>query len=216
VHTSLVTDDLPRDDLFAATPETAARLSGVTVGQLEYWRRIGLVEPAVVRRLSPRNEVRLYDFAGLVELRVVAALRARLSLQHIREVIGRLRGSYDRPLAELRFAVQGRQLYFQHLDGSWEGGKRPGQLVIAEVIMLDAVRADLRRAAAQHEREPGRIVRRRRVLASKPTFAGTRVPVSAVRAFLDRGASDEQIIAAYPQLTRADVAAVRADHTVAG
>jgi DNA-binding transcriptional MerR regulator len=120
-----VTDDLPRDDLFAATPQTAARLAGVTVRQLDYWRRIGLIEPAVARRLSPRNEVRLYDFTGLVELRIVAALRARLSLQHIREVVSRLRGSYDHPLSELRFAVQGRQLYFQHPDGSWEGGKRP-------------------------------------------------------------------------------------------
>jgi uncharacterized protein (DUF433 family) len=211
-----VTDDLPRDDLLAATPETAARLAGVGVGQLDYWRRIGLVEPAVVRRLSPRNEVRLYDFAGLVELRVVAALRARLSLQHIREVIARLRASYDRPLSELRFAVQGRQLYFQHVDGSWEGGKRPGQLVIAEIIMLEEVRADLRRAAAQHHRESGRIVQRRRVLASKPIFAGTRVPVSAVLAFLERGASDEQILAAYPQLTNADIAAVRADHAAVG
>jgi uncharacterized protein (DUF433 family) len=141
----LVTDDLPRDDLFAATPQTAARLAGVTVRQLDYWRRVGLVEPAVVRRLSPRNEVRL-----------------------------------------------------------------------SEIIMLEEVRADLRRAAAQPDRTPGRIVKRRRVLASKPTFAGTRVPVSAVRAFLDRGASEEQILAAYPQLTEADIVAVRADRAVAG
>lgn len=211
-----VTNDLPRDDLFVATPESAARLAGVTVRQLDYWRRIGLVEPAVARRLSPRNEVRLYDFAGLVELRVVAALRARLSLQHIREVVSRLRAGYDRPLSELRFAVRGEQLYFQHSDGTWEGGKQPGQIVIAEVIMLEEVRADLRRATAEHSREPGRIVRRRRVLASKPTLAGTRVPVSAVVAFLHRGASDEQILAAYPLLTEADIAAVRAEHTSTG
>ena len=87
MHTEAV-DDLPRDDLFAATPESAARLAGVTLRQLNYWRQIGLIEPAVARRMSPRNEVRLYDFTGLVELRVVAALRARLSLQHIREVSG--------------------------------------------------------------------------------------------------------------------------------
>jgi uncharacterized protein (DUF433 family) len=211
-----VDDDLLQDDRFAATPETAARLAGVTLRQLDYWREIGLIEPAIMRRMSPRNEVRLYDFTGLVELRIVAALRARLSLQHIGEVIGRLRASYDRPLSELRFAIQGRQLYFQHPDGSWEGGKRPGQLVVAEVIMLNEVRADLRHAAAQQQREPGRVVKRRRVLSSKPTFAGTRVPVSAVRAFLDRGASDEEILAAYPQLTTADIAVVRDDRAVAG
>jgi uncharacterized protein (DUF433 family) len=208
LHTEMV-DDLPRDDLLAATPEVAARLAGATVRQINYWREIRLIEPAVVRRLSARNEVRLYDFTGLVELRIVAALRSRLSLQHIREVINRLRTSYDRPLTELRFAVQGRNLYFQHPDGTWEGGKRPGQIVLAEVIMLDAVRADLRRAAAEHSREPGRVVRRRRVHASKPTFAGTRIPVSAIEAFLQDGASDQDILTAYPQLTAADVAVVR-------
>ena len=120
-------DDLRRDDLLAATPEMAARLAGVTVRQVNYWRQIGLIEPAVARRISVRNEVRLYDFTGLVEVRIVAALRNRLSLQHICQVINRLRASYDRPLTELRFAVQGRNLYFQHPDGTWEGGNQPAR-----------------------------------------------------------------------------------------
>jgi uncharacterized protein (DUF433 family) len=215
LHTGAV-DDLLRDDLLAATPEIAARLAGVTVRQVNYWRDIGLIEPAVARRISARNEVRLYDFAGLVELRIVGALRNRLSLQHIRQVINRLRASYDRPLTELRFAVQDRNLYFQHPDGTWEGGRRPGQIVLAEVIMLEEVRADLRRAAAERSREPGRVVKRRRVHGSKPTFAGTRIPVSAVEAFLQEGASDEDVLAAYPELTAADIAVVRDGHPAAG
>jgi DNA-binding transcriptional MerR regulator len=116
VHTDAV-DDLPRDELLAATPEIAARLAGVTVRQVNYWREIGLVEPAVTRRLSARNEVRLYDFTGLVEF--------------------------------------------------------------------------------------------------KPTFAGTGIPVSALEAFLLAGASDEDILAAYPQLTAADIAVVRDGHSAA-
>jgi DNA-binding transcriptional MerR regulator len=215
LHTEIV-DDLPQDDLLAATPEIAARLAGVTVRQINYWREIRLIEPAVVRRISTRNEVRLYDFAGLVELRIVAALRRKLSLQHIREVINRLRASYDRPLTELRFAVQGHHLYFQHPDGTWEGGKRPGQIVLAEVIMLEEVRADVRRTAADHNREPGRVVKRRRVHASKPTFAGTRIPVSAVEAFLHDGASGDDLLAASPQLPAADIAGVRSGRAVAG
>lgn len=215
MHTGLV-DALPPDDLLAATPDTAARLAGVTVRQLNYWRQIGLVEPAIVRRISARNEVRLYDFTGLVELRIVAALRAKLSLQHIRQVIDRLRAGYDRPLTELRFAIQGRSLYFQHPDGSWEGGQLPGQIVIAEVILLEEVRADVRRTAAERNREPGSVVRRRRVHASKPTFAGTRIPVSAVEAFIADGASDEDIIEAYPQLTGVDIATVRAGRVATG
>lgn len=208
--------DFPPDELLAATPNTAAHLTGVTVRQLNYWREIGLITPAVVQRISVRNEVRLYDFTGLVELRIVGALRTRLSLQHIREVIDRLRSSYDRPLTELRFAVQGRNLYFQHPDGTWEGGQRPGQLVLAEVIMLDEVRAEVRRAAAQSRREPGRVVKRRRIHSSRPTFAGTRIPVSAVQAFVRDGASDAEIMGAYPQLTPDDIAVVRAGRAEIG
>ena len=44
VHTEAV-DDLPRDDLLAATPEIAARLAGVTVRQVNYWREIGSSSP---------------------------------------------------------------------------------------------------------------------------------------------------------------------------
>jgi uncharacterized protein (DUF433 family) len=215
LHTGCVAD-LPPDDLLAATPKTAARLAGVTLRQLDYWREIGLIEPAVARRISPRNEVRLYDFTGLVELRIVGALRARLSLQHIRQVIDRLRAGYDRPLSELRFAVQDRNLYFQHPDGTWEGGKQPGQIVLAEVIMLEEVRADLRRAAGERRREAGLVVSRRRVHGSRPTFAGTRIPVSSVEAFVADGASDEEILAAYPQLTAGDVAVVREGRAVTG
>ena len=81
--------------------------------------------------------------------------------------------------------------------------------------MLEEVRADLRRAAAERSREPGRVVKRRRVHGSKPTFAGTRIPVSAVEAFLEEGASDQDILAAYPELTAADIAVVRDGHPAA-
>jgi uncharacterized protein (DUF433 family) len=81
--------------------------------------------------------------------------------------------------------------------------------------MLEEVRADLRRAATERNREPGRVVKRCRVNASKPTFAGTRIPVSAVAAFLQEGASDDDVLAAYPQLTAADVAVVRDGRAVA-
>ena len=60
------------------------------------------------------------------------------------------------------------------------------------------------------------MVKRRRVHGSKPTFTGTRIPVSAVDAFLQDGASDEDILAAYPQLPAADIAVVRDGHPAAG
>jgi uncharacterized protein (DUF433 family) len=140
----------------------------------------------------------------------VATLRQQLSLQHIRAVIDRVRAEYDQPLTELRLAVDRGRLYFRHPDGSWEDGKNPGHLVMARILMLDKVRADLRNAAAGQALDVGHIERRRKVLGSKPILAGTRIPVTAVGAYLERGASDAEIIAEYPQLTTADIDAVRA------
>ena len=51
--------------------------------------------------------------------------------------------------------------------------------------------------------------RRRGVLGSKAVFAGTRVPVAAVEAYLERGLPDERILEAFPELTREDVEAAR-------
>lgn len=45
----------------------------------------------------------------------------------------------------------------------------------------------------------------RKVLGHKPVFAGTRVPVSAVLPYLKRGLLDEEILEAFPQLTKADI-----------
>lgn len=39
------------------------------------------------------------------------------------------------------------------------------------------------------------------VLGGEPTFRGTRIPVNLVASLLQEGATDEQIIEAYPRLT---------------
>jgi DNA-binding transcriptional MerR regulator len=76
----------------AATPARAAAVAGASIRQVEYWRKTGLVTPVLARRLSEQNEVRLYNFTDLIELRVVGELRKRgLSLQHIRAVVRHLR-----------------------------------------------------------------------------------------------------------------------------
>jgi len=74
---------------------------------------------------------------------VVATLRTEreMSLQHIRRVVGHLRSrGYEEPLRELRFATLGREIYFQHPDGSWEGDLRPDQIVLVKTIRLEPLR----------------------------------------------------------------------------
>lgn len=201
------------DDLVAVTPARAAAIAQATERQVDYWARTGVAGPSLVREISPRNRVRLYDLSDLVELYVVAQLlRQGVALPQVRAVLTHLRQveGYAHPLRELRFATAGRDVYFQREDGTWSGGLVPGQVIFPQVLPLEEVRRYARAAATRREHEDrGRITSRRGVHAARPVLAGTRAPVSAVRAYLDRGYDDAQILAAYPQLSPLDIEAVR-------
>jgi uncharacterized protein (DUF433 family) len=170
------------------------------------------VQPSIKQRLSDRNAVRLYAFDDLVELLVAAALLDAGRPPHqIRRVVEHLRSrSYDAPLRELRFAVSGGHIYFQHPDGSWEGDQAPDQVVLQQVLDLEAIKARIRRSV-RPSREPaaGHVERRRGVFGGKPVFVGTRVPVAAVEPYLARGLPDERILEAFPDLTREDLESAR-------
>jgi uncharacterized protein (DUF433 family) len=200
-------------ELLAVPEDKAAALANVSRRQLHYWDEIGLVGPSVRRSFGPRTNVRLYGFAELVELLVAAELRRVPGIQprHIRRVVDHLRSrGYDRPLQQLVFAVAGNEIYFQHPDGTWEGGRRPDQIVFHQVI-VDLARVQARIAGAT-ERAPeahGTVERRRKALGSKPVFAGTRVPVEKVQRYLEQGFDDARILDAFPDLTAADVEAAR-------
>jgi uncharacterized protein (DUF433 family)/DNA-binding transcriptional MerR regulator len=202
-----------RPEEIAVPAAVAAQVAGLSRRQVDYWHSTGLVTAGISRRVHDRHEVRLYRFEDLVQLRAVAALRqGGVSLQHIRAVVAYLRVHYAAPLRELRFALIGEEVYFQHPDGTWEGDQAPGQTVLEHVLPLGGIRDELITRLTGGSRSPdqvGSVSRRRGVRGSRPTFAGTRIPVSSVQAFVDRGYPDERILAAYPQLSPADIGLVR-------
>jgi len=200
------------DEQVAVSERHASRLAGLSVRRLRAWAGDELIQPSIQRQLSDRNTVRLYTFGDLIELLVAAALvDAGRSTQQIRRVVEHLRHrDYLAPLRELRFAVSGDQIYFQHPDGSWEGDRAPDQIVLWEILDLQAIKARIHQSVRQ-ERTPlaGHIERRRGVMGRKPVFAGTRVPVAAVAAYLDRGLPNDRILEAFPELTPEDLEAAR-------
>jgi DNA-binding transcriptional MerR regulator len=201
------------DDTLIAFTETAAmRLVHVSQRQLRYWAETNLVRPSIVASIGPRTKPRLYAFDDLLALLVAAQLRERFSLQHVRRVVTYLgRKGYRHPLSELRFAIEGDQIFFQHTDGSWEGDRRPGQVVLSHVIELEPLRQRIRdTAAAPRERSlRGSTEQRRKVLGSKRVFSGTRTPVEALFPYLKRRYTTEQILEAFPHLSREDVTVAR-------
>jgi DNA-binding transcriptional MerR regulator len=203
-----------------AFPDTRAReLAGVSMRRLRYWEQVGLVVPSITRRLSPHHTVRLYSYRDLLALLVVAELRTErdMSLQRIRRVVEHLHSrGYQEPLSELRFATIGPEIYFQHPDGSWEGHLRPDQIVFVQVIMLDALRLRIQKAAARADDDLGRIDKHRGVHASSPVFAGTRIRLSTVHDYLRHGYDTNAIIEAFPGLTGEDVDEARRLLTATG
>jgi uncharacterized protein (DUF433 family) len=198
-----------RDRLIALPAEAAAELAHVSVRRLRYWDQTELVIPSIKRSFGPRSNVRLYAFNDLVNLLVVSALLdSGFSLRHVRRVVSYLRRKhgYEAPLRELRFAIAGNEIFFQHRDGTWEGDRSPDQLVLHYVLPLQEIRARIRGAVERKSDDSGRVVRRRKVMGRKPVFAGTRIPVSAVVEYLERGYTAKQIMEEFPILTEADIA----------
>jgi uncharacterized protein (DUF433 family)/DNA-binding transcriptional MerR regulator len=201
----------PDERLLAVPRNVAARLAGVSLRRVDYWAETGLVAPSIDRTLGSGKRVRLYGFVDLLALMVAAELRSRgVSLQHVRQVVVHLldRG-YEQPLTEVRFATVGKRVYFQHPNGEWESGVHPDQLVFHHVLDLEPIRRRITDGVGRDQQLAGRVERRRGVHGSAPVFAGTRVPVDTVRRYLTAGRSVDDVLEAFPVLSRADVETVR-------
>jgi uncharacterized protein (DUF433 family) len=187
----------------------AAEIAAISRQRLRYWEKTDLVKPDVVRKISPHNVVRLYSLPRLVELVATSELRHQgVSLQHIRRIISYLqRQGYESPLREVRFALSGKRVLFQHDDGTWEDSSRPYQGVMWQVIDLEAIRSRVQGRLQRGGAHAGVIEKRRKVQASKPVFRGTRVPVEVVRGYLEAGKTTAEILDAFPSLTAKDVEA---------
>jgi uncharacterized protein (DUF433 family) len=203
------------DERTSLPDKRAAEIAAISRQRLRYWEKTDLIIPDVERVISPRNVVRLYSLPRVAELVVASELRRQgVSLQHIRRIITHLREQgYEAPLREVRFALSGDRVLFQHTDGSWEDSRQPFQGVMWQVIDLEEIRARIRRRLSRSSSDAGVIETRRKVQASKPVFRGTRVPVEAVEGYLKAGKGIGEIMEAFPSLTEEDIEATRAQLT---
>ncbi|HKN98438.1 MAG TPA: DUF433 domain-containing protein [Pseudonocardiaceae bacterium] len=202
--------------LLAVTRDTAAKIARLSLRQVDYWAKTDLVPASIDGAVSASRRIHLYSFLDLLALSVAAELKQRgVSLQHIRQIVRHLKSrGYDRPLTQLAYATIGKQVYFQLEDGTWEGGLRPDQIVLHEVLNLRPIRDRITEGVHRDRAQVGRTERRRGALGSKPVLAGTRIPVDTVRRYLQAGRSEAEVLAAYPDLTEADLEVVRRDMAV--
>lgn len=112
----------------------AARLSGCTHAQLEYWERCGLV----VRRSGEGGP---YAFRDLVALRMVRSLLdAGLPLVRIRRAVSELLQAGE-DVAGLRMVTDGENVWACRDDGQILDALRHGQLAL--FVAVDRMAADV-------------------------------------------------------------------------
>jgi uncharacterized protein (DUF433 family) len=185
----------------------AARLSGVSKRQLSYWFRSGFFVPAHVEEGRAAFS-RIYSFRDIVALKVLNMLRNhfRVSLQHLREVKEKLN----------HLEWTGVRLYVVKGGVVWMDPEtaRPQEILsgqyIVPIILDDVIsntRNDLEKIAGRDEKTIGKIDRSRYINHNAPVISGTRIRVSAIKAFYDAGYSIAQIIEEYPDLTEDDIQA---------
>ncbi|WAC48083.1 DUF433 domain-containing protein [Asticcacaulis sp. SL142] len=196
----------------AYSVEQVSRLTHLSPARLAEWDRAGFFPPEFAEDNRRLPYSRIYSFSDVVGLKTLQILRDKwkVPMLHLREVADQLAAVCEKPWSELRLAVLKNEVLV--LDDLGQGeAVLNGQKALIE---LDSVIDDLHRDIASMRKRPsgseGKLERSKYVLHNAQRIAGTRIPVSAVIQYLKSGATDEEIIEAYPDLTSEDIATVRA------
>jgi uncharacterized protein (DUF433 family) len=195
----------------AFSEEQTQRLTGVTVAQLRYWDRTNFFTPSLADENRRRPYGRVYSFQDLVCLKILNTLRneARVSLPHLREVKDKLAHLGDDMWARTTLYVLNRKVVFDNPDTRQREEIVSGQGVLQ--IPLQVVQSNMERAVKElwkrDKATVGKIQRTPGIASNKPVVAGTRIPVSAIKAFREAGYTIEQIREQYPVLTDVDIRA---------
>ena len=194
----------------AFTEEQVAQLTGISIGQLRYWDKTEFFQPEF--GWSERSVVysRIYSYLDVVSLRVISRLRKHVPLQRLRVVKEKLAEHNPDIWRSLTLWVDGKEVAFLHPNS-----KKPEQVVTGQKIMqlpmadaMDDLEAKVESLFKRSKDLSGQIDQHRLVMRNKPVVAGTRIPVSAIKAFHEAGYSAAEIVAEYPTLTFDDVKAV--------
>jgi len=191
--------------------EHVMELTGLSKRQLRYWARTGFFASSFGKGDTDEARTRIYAFRDVAALRTIAVLRNeyKVSLQHLREVAEKLAHLGDRRWTATTLQVQNKKVVFEEPET-----RRPREVVSGQYVLgikLADIISDLHRDAEtlrrRRESDIGRIARRRSIAHNAAVFSGTRIHVDSVRRLHADGYTHEQILAEYPDLTKADIAA---------
>jgi uncharacterized protein (DUF433 family) len=195
----------------AFSEQDAARLTGLSIGQLQLWDRSGFLQSSFAPENRRLPYSRVYSFRDIVSLRVLGQLRNiyKVPMQHLRKVSQTLAHYGDAKWTATTLYVLGKRVVFTDPRTNERKEVVSGQRVFD--IPLRVAISDTRKAIqslnSRSDKETGHIVQAKFVLQNEPVFDKTRIPVAAVKRYLEAGYSPQAIIREFPSLTAEDVSA---------
>ncbi len=201
---------MSEDNVIGAFSETdAAKLTGLTVGQLRAWNNKGFMKPSFIESDHRLPYGKIYSFRDIVSLRVLGQLRNKhkVSLQHLRQVSDSLAHLGDARWIATTLYVLGKRVVLTDPTDEQRKEIVTGQRVFD--IPLRVVVENTRKAIAdmnrRSEAQTGKVVHGKFTLQNEPVFEGTRIPVATIKRYLDAGFTAAAIIAEFPDITLQDI-----------
>lgn len=197
-------------DVFAFTVDQVVRLTGLDESRLREWNTAGFFRPKAAPGDGRDRSTRLYSFAEVVGLRVLALLRTvhDVPLPRLEAVARALEAQDGVTRAEVRLhVVDGEVRFLEPEAGSTDRVSNHSSSTVTVADVEADVRARISSLRHRDEQTIGRIEKRRDIAGNAPVIAGTRIPVSAIVHYRRAGYSNEAILAEYPALTEADIEA---------
>lgn len=195
--------------LSAFTEEQAARLSKVSASQLAYWDRTDFFKPGLADENRRLKFSRNYTFQDIVGLRAIGTLinDYGVSVRYLRKVREHLRKPQD-VWASTTLYIFGKKVYLE--EPSSENFREPvsGQMSLRHLPLqrvVDNVRADILQLQQRRVDKTEIVSSDRFIQRNAPVIAGTRVPLSTIKAYVDEGFTQEDILSEFPSLTRSDI-----------
>jgi uncharacterized protein (DUF433 family) len=183
--------------------QLASKIGGISHRQALAWAKNGVLVPSRGYVTDHRPYILFYSFNDLVALRLISILREQygLSLEAARVASDYSREHPDTAWDELTFWLTDKQVHVQDpVDGS---ATRLNLKAIAARVKEDADKLWNRNSD-----DFGKIEYRRDVMGGTLVVKGTRISVATVVNMTAQGASEEEILRAYPSLVPEDIRGV--------
>jgi len=207
---------MSNDSVIGAFSELqVSNLSGLTIGQVKRWRRMGFLNPSYrVDSNNPRKAYNsIYSFRDLLVLRVLGTLSKehKVPLRELKSAGKALSNIGAGDWASTRLWVANKKVVFTDPKHKKKMEVSSGQYVveIALAVVTTSAKAAIKKYNKRGSDQIGQTEKMRYLQSSQEVFSGTRIPIKAITGYINAGYSNTAIIREYPALKKEDIERIR-------